>query len=497
MAETTSTRLLLRRWSAGTDTFSRAELDTSFANLEDLAAIDKQDTFANRPAAAVRGTYFWDTTNNMLHRDTGSAWNVVGSRVLDGYSKSSTNASVAFTVDTLGAGQTANLLELKTNAVNVLTVSPAGNLAASGTIAGKSAALTNTVAGTVALDVNGAASQSAALLRLRDNGGTSVFSVSNAGAITSAFASTSAATNIVGASTASSVANYSGGAWTGNAALEVRMNRSGAFSDFLYLNHPTVADASAATRRLGILMKVGAEDVSASTRSGAISLRSTESNFDNPQMVFDVAATEMWAMRPNTDGSATNYPVRVTGGFFRAVPTGDAAFHASNTKLGTQDSGNSMYYRVPTSGNQFMWYGGGVHSETLNDPGAGGTQWMSLNSLRLQVQRIHVTSNSDVDPSQTNPPILIGDLSGNNIQIDNNEIQAINDAGVDNAQLMLQNIGGRLDLGGTNTRTYFTGNRFHVGGVNPPTPEVNSIWIRANSSGGIFRWNGSSWVAHV
>lgn len=79
MAVTTSPRLLLTRWSAGTDPFTRAQLDQDFADLDNLAAIDIQGTLAARPAPGVRGRYYFATDDGpgRLYRDTGSAWTLI------------------------------------------------------------------------------------------------------------------------------------------------------------------------------------------------------------------------------------------------------------------------------------------------------------------------------------------------------------------------------------------------------------------------------------
>lgn len=499
MAESNSPRLGIRRWSAGTDTFSRAELDSSFGQLETLAAIDKQGTFASRPAAGVQGTYYWDTTNAVLWRDNASAWSVVGAKVLDGLAKGSTAASVPFTVDTFNASQTANLLEVKNNGTAVFKVLPSGGVESSGPISGTYASLVNGTAATAALNVRGAASQSAPLFRLQNNASTSQFEVSNTGTITSSYLTNTATSAVVGAGSPSTVANAS--IWTGAAALEVRMKNSG-FYDFLYLNHADPAPGTALSRRIGILMKVGAEDSAAYTRSGAISIRSQSANFDSPEMVFEVGGSEMWKMRPLlSEGSTTPFPVRSNGGYFRAVPVQDGAFHASNTKIGTQMDGNNMYFRVPNDTNQYMWYAGGTHADTLADPGTGGITLATLSPFAgqgwLRTGRLQLTGISDAHGGATSPTLGIGDLSGTNMMFDNNEIMSVNNGDVDSAQLMLQIDGGRLDLGSSLTRTYVNSIRFNIGTTFPGSPETGSIWIRTTSAGGIFRWNGSSWVSQV
>jgi hypothetical protein len=74
MAVTTTTRLGLNNWGAGTDPFTRAQANADHAALDNLAAIDMQGVFSSRPAAGVRGRYYFATDQARLYRDTGSAW---------------------------------------------------------------------------------------------------------------------------------------------------------------------------------------------------------------------------------------------------------------------------------------------------------------------------------------------------------------------------------------------------------------------------------------
>lgn len=74
MAVTQTPRLGLTKWSAGSDPFARSQMNTDADALELLAAIDAQGTFAARPAAGVRGRYYWSTDKFRLYRDDGAAW---------------------------------------------------------------------------------------------------------------------------------------------------------------------------------------------------------------------------------------------------------------------------------------------------------------------------------------------------------------------------------------------------------------------------------------
>lgn len=61
-------------WTAGTDPFTRDQMNAFTAALETNMAIDGQGTLAARPAFGVRGRYYFATDNGILYRDTGSAW---------------------------------------------------------------------------------------------------------------------------------------------------------------------------------------------------------------------------------------------------------------------------------------------------------------------------------------------------------------------------------------------------------------------------------------
>lgn len=83
MAVTTTTRLGLTRWSAGSDPLRRTQLDTSMANLELWAGRFEQGTLAARPAAAIRDRFYFATDTpggalgGTLFRDSGTAWHAI------------------------------------------------------------------------------------------------------------------------------------------------------------------------------------------------------------------------------------------------------------------------------------------------------------------------------------------------------------------------------------------------------------------------------------
>jgi hypothetical protein len=79
MAVTTSSRLGITLWSAGSDAFSRAQMQASHVALEASAAMYSQAVFASRPTAGVAGRVFWATDTEVLYYDTGVAWKLIGS----------------------------------------------------------------------------------------------------------------------------------------------------------------------------------------------------------------------------------------------------------------------------------------------------------------------------------------------------------------------------------------------------------------------------------
>jgi hypothetical protein len=496
MAETNTTRLVLRQWGTGTDTPSRAEFNASFLSLENLAAIDKQDTFANRPAAGVRGTYFWDTTNTLLWRDTGAAWFNVGSKALDALFKGSTAASVPLTVDTFNASQSVNLLELKNNAIVVASVDKTGKYTG-GAYAGTSAVLTNTVDATAVFVAKGSASQSANLLELKNNANVNQFAVSNTGTIQASYFRSGDANSTINAASSTTVANMT--EFSGVPSLEVKALGSGSFTDFLYLKHDAIV-AAAATRRLGILMKAGAEDATGAGRSGALYLKSTAANFDTPSLRIDVQNLNVWDFKPdNTTGSTTPYLVYTNGGYFRATPSGTGALRAGNTWLGAQGSSNDMYFRTGSSAGGFYFYSAGVHSDSSGNPGAGGEVMLSVlpdgfGQNVANIERLELTNVNDVDPGNPRTPFRIGPFDGQHIQMDSNEILGADDG--DFGELSIQIGGGQLHLGTPETKVLINSKPIFVStnGDDPPYALVTSdLWLDGRVGEGWKKWNGTTW----
>lgn len=108
MAVTTTPRLLLPRWSAGTDPLRRTQLDSAFANLELYAGRFEEGALSARPAAGIRDRYYMvtDAGARILTRDTGTSWEVIGAMVTGG------------ATDKLAAGQSAALRQGRAAAGN-------------------------------------------------------------------------------------------------------------------------------------------------------------------------------------------------------------------------------------------------------------------------------------------------------------------------------------------------------------------------------------------
>lgn len=193
MAKTLTTRFGLTQWGAPTDGVARTDWNTSFANIDSLAAIDVQGLFADRPAYGVRGRYFYATDRQVTYRDTGTGWVVVGGTTENSVVRSRAAATTALTVQG-ETSQSADLLRLST-ATGVVQASFAanGDLMAGGTYVraggtasavmrdNASVSVQPLATNTPGLVVRGRASQTADLARFQDSTGTNVALIDAAG----------------------------------------------------------------------------------------------------------------------------------------------------------------------------------------------------------------------------------------------------------------------------------------------------------------------------
>lgn len=74
MTVTLGSRTALPQWSAGTDAFTRSQMNAANAAAESNFALDSQGLNSARPAAGKRGRYYYATDTGQFYRDTGSTW---------------------------------------------------------------------------------------------------------------------------------------------------------------------------------------------------------------------------------------------------------------------------------------------------------------------------------------------------------------------------------------------------------------------------------------
>ena len=477
MAETNTTRLSLRRWSAGTDTPSRTEFDGDNASLESLTAIDKQDTFANRPSAGVRGTYFWDTTNAFLWRDDGSAWSTVGAKAQNVVASSSAAGNVPLTANAI-TSQTADLLQLKVNGTTKYSVDKDGSATGNKRV-GTSIALTNVTVGDRVIDAVGAASQSGDMLRLRSNDGTDLLKVAASGEVSGVALNAGSGKALIGNSAYSNAANMT--LFSGTPALEVYANTGGAgttFNDFIYLRHQA-ADATVVARRLGLLMKVGDETSGDAARTGAIYIESAAASFgaaklilaraDSPVMTFDATPLATVAV-----------PLTVAGRVTAATGTAHS-YAMGGADIGMLQQGNHVAFRAGSSAG-FYWYRQGVYSNTPGAPGSGGTQLaqLDLNGV-YSAPNIFATSNLEVTLGTNVAGLMAGSPSSLNTQVSRDAVQArVNGAA---SPLAFNPLGGDINMGDDTSvinvfgKFELQGRAVTISATQPGSPSTGDIWI--------------------
>lgn len=123
MAETTTTRFGLNRWSADTDTVSRPEIDGAFGAIEALGMIYRQGALSARPAPGKAGTIWTNVgdpnaaINGWQYYDDGTAWTPLG--LARGVVQASAAGVVPLKIDA-ATGQTADLLQLRSSTGVVL-----------------------------------------------------------------------------------------------------------------------------------------------------------------------------------------------------------------------------------------------------------------------------------------------------------------------------------------------------------------------------------------
>lgn len=477
MAESDSPRFGLRRWSAGTDTPSRVEFDQGHANIDDLGAIDKQGTFAARPAAAIRGTYYWDTTNEYLWRDNGSGWRVIGANTQE--STSTASAIGVVPLKALGiAGQTANLFEAKVDGTDKLTVTKDGLVTAASGFVGTHLSLTNATIGTRVIDAIAASGQTADVLRLRNFATTDLFKVAASGEVSGVYLNAGAAKALLGASAYSTAANMT--KFSGTPALEVYAATgaaASAFNDFIYLRHQA-ADATAVTRRLGVLMKVGDEAAGDAGRIGAIYIESSAANFANPKLVLHRADADVMTF-DSTPLATIVPPLNVTGRI-TSTPGSDFGFIVGSAGLYAQ----STHAALKTgSGSGFYFYQNSTYSATPGDAGSGSLIGTLDSGGQLITARKTATSTADATLAQSSPAVMIGASGSANLILSVAKVQARNNGAA--AELSLNLAGGNVTIGASAATVNITsgalfkiaGRRLTISDSAPSSPSTGDVWI--------------------
>lgn len=87
MAVERTPRVNLHRWPLGTDPFTRGQMNLDHDSIENLMAISRQGTMLARPAAGVRGTFYFvadpgNASDGVLFYDDGVTWLAVNRKAV-------------------------------------------------------------------------------------------------------------------------------------------------------------------------------------------------------------------------------------------------------------------------------------------------------------------------------------------------------------------------------------------------------------------------------
>lgn len=183
MAETRTARAALPHYSAGGDSFSRADWNEAATQIDSLMAIDAFGTRAARPAAGTRGRYYHATDTKVIFRDTGTAWEVVGATTEGPMLQTAAVAADVILTLKGAAAQSGNILEYKDSGNVVLfKVEPDGDVVSLGTISARLLRALGTAVADVPLRAGGVSGQTGNLMELQVNG-SNVLSVNSGGDI--------------------------------------------------------------------------------------------------------------------------------------------------------------------------------------------------------------------------------------------------------------------------------------------------------------------------
>ena len=477
MTETLTARFGFTHWGDGsTDGPSRVEFNDAFAALEDLAAIDTQDVLASRPAAGEAQRYFYATDTEVLYRDNGSAWKVVGSHVLDAVAASTANGVVPWTVNA-ATGQTADLAKFQVNSVDKARITADGNVIAANLTATNSD-ITSTVAATRGLTVTGHASQSADLLALRNSAAADQFTVGPAGAIGGTLFSVQTDRALLGGTGFVTLANQT--TYTGTAALEVRSTKggTGTYTDALVIRHPQFTN-TAVTRRLGVLLKLGDEISGDAAKAGGMYVESALADAATPKLVLQRGDSAAMTFFPSAQAQIHGQGLIVED-VVDINKTGSPSLRFNtNVMYGAQST--SAYSRVSV-GQSWYWYSSGVHSDTPGAAGSGGTTAASLTAAGLfTVPRLLASSTAGLTLAESVPALMLGAANSTNLIGSNSGLQARNNGSA--ATLQLNPSGGTVTLASASGTTdvagpfRIQGRRLTISDSAPSSPSVGDVWI--------------------
>lgn len=459
MAETYSPRFGIIVWGAPTDGPSRVEFNAAFNQVETLAAIDVQGTFAARPAPGTQGRYYYATDNGVLYRDTGAAWTVVGASGIDAVVNASTSAAVPLTVAGV-SGQTAHLLDAKVLSTTMAYIGADGSFNGSNFV-GSRGQFTASGPTVVPLYASGMASQTADIVQVVDSAAANLFKVSATGVVSGKYIGAGDGAAYVGAASATPAGSMT--LFSGTPALEVYMDKGGSgstFQDFLYLHH-LAAGAAAVSRRLGVLMQFG-DGSGNQTKSGALYIESSNASAATPSLVLAKGDTPVMTFPGSGDPRIISLNLQVDGAIRSQRTSGGPSYQFGDSVGGMGMQGSNEYLRASTAGGLYF-YSGGVHSDTPGAPGSGGTTLASLTRSGsdglFTANRANFTNSTSL-PSSI-PALAVGPLGSTNLQFSGTTIQAANNSAV--WTLSLNTNGGNVALGSA-AGTVAVGGAMTVGG---------------------------------
>lgn len=484
MAETTTSRLGIHRWSADSDTFSRVELDDSFAALEEYCAVDIQDSTDNRPVPGMRGRYFYDTVTGEVSRDTGTEWVSIGKYIKGATIASSLVDEVPLTISALSS-QIANILEVTKNGSDLLVIDNNGNVVSPGSMSSGKLFVTSTADVVAATIQSTNATQTANLLEVKNDLGTNMLYVSATGSIGGPLYAITGGKMAVGSGSIDTISGLARSWGTPMVRLQSTKNGVAAFSDCLYLRHDDV-NSDAVERVMGMLMRIGPEGTG-DDRTTGVYMRSIAAYGNTPDLRLMVGGTDRVVVGTTVTTLSTALTVASTvniGALSAAATTNGSC---STGVQGT--SGISSYDRVASTGTKYI-YVGGSHSTTAGDPGGGvvaASFTKSGTSGVIGTGRVNTDTLSATTLVQTSDATVTGTLTATGTNIANLTAST----GTINGQLNVNTIVSTDGLVGAYTKTVFADEAARNAAIPSPTAGMRCYLI---NRGVDCQYTGSTWA---